>query len=580
MALSATDCSKESTSSTPACVGSSVLCDGSCTTLRSDNLHCGACDNACQDGLVCAEGQCQQSCPPNLVSCGGSCIDPKTNPTFCGADAACSGGDACVTGSVCNDGICELSCGAGHIDCGSACIDPSTDPAHCGAGPTCSGAEAGAECPPGVGCVAGTCAAVNLVAEFSATPPSGVAPLDVQLTDTSTGSVSSIHWDFGDGEVSDEMNPSHLYTTPGRYVVRQEISDGEHSALAVHMVNVHLARTPLMGGASFGDAVATGSMNPNVDSSVDIVSSAASTGDIAWWPVDPSTSNPGAPVTIATGMPGATLFLCDMDGDVDLDVVAASPTTGLVAWFENDGAGAFSPGITIDASVTGVASVACRDIDGDGLGDVIASSATGELAIWRTGVTGQLGNRITIDNLPGVGPVSLGDVDQDGDVDILASGPSLLALWPNDGAGLFPVRSDLDTTFDPAASAFADLDGDGLLDVVAVSQSTGKVGWCHHDSSGTFSPFALLTHQLGTGVAIGAFDVTGAGPDDALFSAGGQIGWVQRFSSGAEEAWHVKNVDAGSVAAPAVAALVLPDATRAVVAAGGELPGLALWQVP
>src|SRR5204862_4209806 len=46
-------------------------------------------------------------------------------------------------------------------------------------------------------------------ANFSANPTSGNAPLSVQFTDQSSGSITSRDWNFGDGSSpSDELNPS------------------------------------------------------------------------------------------------------------------------------------------------------------------------------------------------------------------------------------------------------------------------------------------------------------------------------------------------------------------------------------
>ena len=57
------------------------------------------------------------------------------------------------------------------------------------------------------------------VAGFSATPTSGMAPLTVAFTDTSTGSPTSWTWTFGDGTTSTDRHPSHTYTTAGSYTV-------------------------------------------------------------------------------------------------------------------------------------------------------------------------------------------------------------------------------------------------------------------------------------------------------------------------------------------------------------------------
>ncbi|MAB78478.1 MAG: hypothetical protein CMJ89_03900 [Planctomycetes bacterium] len=57
------------------------------------------------------------------------------------------------------------------------------------------------------------------VAEFSATPLTGTAPLAVTFTDASTGSVTAWSWDFGDLATSILQNPSHTYPAAGTYTV-------------------------------------------------------------------------------------------------------------------------------------------------------------------------------------------------------------------------------------------------------------------------------------------------------------------------------------------------------------------------
>ncbi|MBP6872064.1 MAG: VCBS repeat-containing protein [Bacteroidales bacterium] len=61
-------------------------------------------------------------------------------------------------------------------------------------------------------------------AEFSGTPTTGFAPLEVQFTDLSVDSVNSWLWFFGDGGVAFEQNPSHTYETAGSYTVTLQIS--------------------------------------------------------------------------------------------------------------------------------------------------------------------------------------------------------------------------------------------------------------------------------------------------------------------------------------------------------------------
>ncbi|OPX69126.1 MAG: PKD domain protein [Methanoregulaceae archaeon PtaB.Bin056] len=55
---------------------------------------------------------------------------------------------------------------------------------------------------------------------FSATPLSGTAPLQVAFTGTSTGSPILWKYSFGDGFMSTQQNPTHTYRRPGNYTVK------------------------------------------------------------------------------------------------------------------------------------------------------------------------------------------------------------------------------------------------------------------------------------------------------------------------------------------------------------------------
>jgi PKD repeat protein len=57
------------------------------------------------------------------------------------------------------------------------------------------------------------------VANFTASPLTGPAPLTVNFTDTSTGSPTSWSWAFGDGNISTVQNATHTYAAAGTYDV-------------------------------------------------------------------------------------------------------------------------------------------------------------------------------------------------------------------------------------------------------------------------------------------------------------------------------------------------------------------------
>lgn len=60
--------------------------------------------------------------------------------------------------------------------------------------------------------------APNVVAQFE-TPPSGCVPYQAVFTNTSLAG-QQFRWDFGDGNTSTEVNPTHLYSTVGSYRIK------------------------------------------------------------------------------------------------------------------------------------------------------------------------------------------------------------------------------------------------------------------------------------------------------------------------------------------------------------------------
>ena len=63
------------------------------------------------------------------------------------------------------------------------------------------------------------------IVDFSASVASGKEPLAVEFQDASdVPGAAAWHWEFGDGAVSDERNPSHAYTVAGSFDVRLTVT--------------------------------------------------------------------------------------------------------------------------------------------------------------------------------------------------------------------------------------------------------------------------------------------------------------------------------------------------------------------
>ena len=117
-----------------------------------------------------------------------------------------------------------ISCGAAcsHDFASGAVVNLSAMPASGSSFSGWSGACAGAAnpCLLTMNADKSVSASFESIADFSATPLSGQAPLAVSFTDRSKNSPTSWLWNFGDSTGASTQNPAHLYQKPGQYTVK------------------------------------------------------------------------------------------------------------------------------------------------------------------------------------------------------------------------------------------------------------------------------------------------------------------------------------------------------------------------
>jgi len=173
--------------------------------------------------------------------------------------------------------------------------------------------------------------------------------------------------------------------------------------------------------------------------------------------------------------------LGDVDGDGDLDVIGLEGG-GVSVLFNDGGGGLVSASLTPEH--TSVGSVAAADIDGDsdkdfviGNGSTIRNDGNGDFFV-QTGA------------FPG-GAFALGDLDNDGDIDIAALGgpsrPFTISLNTGDGQSFVSTVSMPITRHDNQIS-LSDMDNDGDLDVVTVNQTSADISVLFNNGDGSFAP--------------------------------------------------------------------------------------------
>ncbi|MFT5288155.1 MAG: PKD repeat protein [Planctomycetota bacterium] len=102
----------------------------------------------------------------------------------------------------------------------------------------------------------------STTANFTGTPPTGLAPLSVDFTNTSTGGITSSIWSFGDGGSSSSSDPSYVYNVAGTYSVSLTVTGTTGSDTETKIAYI-VVDAPPTGDATCAPYNGTG-VNPNV----------------------------------------------------------------------------------------------------------------------------------------------------------------------------------------------------------------------------------------------------------------------------------------------------------------------------
>ncbi|MBD3369177.1 hypothetical protein GF402_02290 [Candidatus Fermentibacteria bacterium] len=223
-------------------------------------------------------------------------------------------------------------------------------------------------------------------------------------------------------------------------------------------------------------------------------SSFRSSNHVNWWTDDSELTLGYSPECIgiqARGEGASQLLAFDVDSDGDVDITALE-LRGNITWFENLGAGrsfvihslrtfdAFGPDMVVEV-----------DMDSDGDLDMAACSRASEsLGIYWLENTGSdpWPVHAVYDSGGGCGWVDAGDIDADGDPDLVAAFPSEGALVWMDNPGAAEDewaehRIEVDLTA-PWCVRAVDLEGNGSMEILVSDFDTHRILLLRPEGSG------------------------------------------------------------------------------------------------
>jgi|GEM_PF-2761882 len=182
-------------------------------------------------------------------------------------------------------------------------------------------------------------------------------------------------------------------------------------------------------------------------------------------------------VDYSTGGRPIGLTSADLDGDGDIDLAATDYTNSLVVVLKNNGDGTFAPGVTY-SNLGQSYNISNADFDNDGDIDLASAlySGTTYVNVFMNNGDGTFAPRVSYSIGRAVGS-DVGDIDGDGDIDILAtySSNSQIQILKNNGDGTFAPRVTYTTGSTPYFVEINDYNKDGNPDLAVTSNGTNSV---------------------------------------------------------------------------------------------------------
>lgn len=250
-----------------------------------------------------------------------------------------------------------------------------------------------------------------------------------------------------------------------------------------------------------------------------------------------NTSSFAAPQTFAAGNSPYSVATADFNGDGKPDLVTVDGQDNTFTVFLNTTAPGASTAHFSPAAVFGAGSVpvwvVCADIDGDGRPDLVAANEGDNTVSVLLNTTAPGAGTPTFSaqrKFPaGTGPAAVVAADLNGDgkpelivADITAGNVTVLlnTTAPGSGVASFFLQQTVTTAANPGGVVAADINGDGLIDVVTADESSKTLSVMLNVTPKPVTPFSLGSPHVfgagGTADSAATVDLNGDGRPDLI----------------------------------------------------------------